>query len=194
MSLCVLIEALILLLKPKSQPLKKKRKKKVLTLVISMKAVLFLGAPRGGEEDLLTCVASSCMHKQKTHHIYKVLHSACAKEALWRCVALQSKHHHHHLHPSHAAFRCSTTCCVYVRASHQKTHECTCILPGSRTLLHSVWVFCCQRPLWVSFPLEKAWLTPWRFLPKNKALQPLLRVLLQQRKARKNSGMTKRKQ
>lgn len=154
MSLCVLIEALILLLKPKSQPLKKKRKKKVLTLVISMKAVLFLGAPRGGEEDLLTCVASSCMHKQKTHHIYKVLHSAWAKEA-----SLQSRHHHH-LHPSHAAFRCSTTCCVYTRASHQKTHECTCILPGSRTLLHSVWVFCCQRPLWVSFPLEKAWLTP----------------------------------
>lgn len=154
MSLCVLIEALILLLKPKSQPLKKKRKKKVLTLVISMKAVLFLGAPRGGEEDLLTCVASSCMHKQKTHHIYKVLHSAWAKEA-----SLQSRHHHH-LHPSHASFRCSTTCCVYTRASHQKTHECTCILPGSRTLLHSVWVFCCQRPLWVSFPLEKAWLTP----------------------------------
>lgn len=68
-----------------------------------MKAVLFLGAPRGGEEDLLACVASSCMHKQKTHHIYKVWHSACAKEALWRCVALQSKRHHHHLHPSHAA-------------------------------------------------------------------------------------------
>lgn len=30
-----------------------------LTLVISMKAVLFLGAPLGGEEDLLTCITSS---------------------------------------------------------------------------------------------------------------------------------------
>lgn len=105
-----------------------------------------------------------------------------------RCIAKQASS------SSSPSFPCSTTCCVYVRASHQKTHECTCILPGSRTLLHSVWVFCCQRPLWVSFPLEKAWLTPCRYLPKNKALQPLLRVLLQQRKARKNSGMIKRKQ
>lgn len=30
-----------------------------LTLVMSMNAVLFLGAPLGGEEDLLTCVTSS---------------------------------------------------------------------------------------------------------------------------------------
>lgn len=31
-----------------------------LTLVMSMKAVLFLGAPWGGDEDLLACDASSC--------------------------------------------------------------------------------------------------------------------------------------
>lgn len=34
--------------------------KQGLTLVMSMKAVLFLGAPLGGEEDLFTCGPSSC--------------------------------------------------------------------------------------------------------------------------------------
>lgn len=53
-----------------------------------MKAVLFLGAPRGGEDDLLACVASSCMHKQKTHHIYKVLQRSLVA---WRGVALHCK-------------------------------------------------------------------------------------------------------
>lgn len=91
---------------------KKERKKKVLTLVISMKAVLFLGAPRGGEEDLLTCVASSCMHKQKTHHIYKVLHSAWAKEASLRCIAKQAS-------SSSPSFPCSLQVQHYLLCLHQ---------------------------------------------------------------------------